>query len=116
LNSSTSVAASEASNAEKIALDLNIESVTNLTVQLGPMIASLVLPESHIRLPEIPLPTFDGRLKNWPDFRDRFHTLVDWKTNLSNIEKLYYLLRCLQAGPTDVVKGITVSKATYYLA
>lgn len=94
----------------------NAESVTNPTAQLGPAIAQLAPSESRIHLPEIPLPTFDGRLQNWPDFRDRFSTLVDQKAHLTNTEKFYYLLGCLQAGPTDVVKGITVSDATYNLA
>ncbi|KAF0748356.1 Reverse transcriptase domain-containing protein [Aphis craccivora] len=56
------------------------------------------------------------RLQNWPDFRDRFITPVDQKAHLTNIEKFYYLLGCLQSGPTDVVKVITVSDATYGLA
>uniref|UniRef100_A0A2S2NMQ9 Uncharacterized protein n=1 Tax=Schizaphis graminum TaxID=13262 RepID=A0A2S2NMQ9_SCHGA len=94
----------------------NAESVTNPTAQLGPIIAQYAPAGSQIRLPEIPLPTFDGRLQNWPDFRDRFSTLVDQKAHLTNIEKFYYLLGCLQPGPTDVVKGITVSDATYSLA
>jgi len=94
----------------------NAESVTNPTAQLGPVIAQLAPVDSRIRLPEIPLPTFGGRLQNWPDFRDRFSMLVDQKTHLTNIEKFYYLLGCLQPGPTDVVKGITVSDATYNLA
>jgi len=83
---------------------------------LGPLITSLAQLGSNIRLPEIPLPTFDGRLQNWPDFWDHFVTLVDQKAHLTNIEKFYYLLGCLQAGPTDVVKGITVPDATYDLA
>lgn len=117
--SSGSVAASEVSHPKKHSVDQDapeVESMLNPSARLGPRISSLAPPGSHIRLPEIPLPTFDGRLQNWPNFRDSFITLVDQKAHLSNIEKFYYLLGCLQPGPTDVVKGITVSDATYGLA
>lgn len=117
--SSGSVAASEVSHLEKPSVDQNapeVESVSNPSARLGPLISSLAPPGSNIRLLEIPLPTFDGRLQNWPDFRDHFITLVDQKAHLTNIEKFYYLLGCLLSGPTDVVKGITVSDASYGLA
>ncbi|KAF0721996.1 Uncharacterized protein FWK35_00015419, partial [Aphis craccivora] len=78
----------------------------------GPEIQS-----SHsVRLPEIPLPHFEGELADWPVFRDRFIALVDSRSNISNIEKLYYLLSCLQCEASDVVKGITVSNDTYSIA
>ncbi|CAI6370934.1 unnamed protein product [Macrosiphum euphorbiae] len=102
-SSDAGVAASVTSNNDKPGSDIvndNVDSVSNPTTQL----------------PKIPLPTFDGRLQNWPDFRDRFTILVGNRTHLSNIEKFYYLLGCLQSGPSDVVKGITVSESTYELA
>ncbi|CAH1710608.1 unnamed protein product [Aphis gossypii] len=88
----------------------------NPTAQVGPVIACTESSGSNVQLPKIPLPTFDGRLQSWPDFRDRFSILVGQRPHLSNIEQFYYLLGCLQTGPTDVVKGITVSETTYDLA
>lgn len=35
-----------------------------------------------VRLPEIPLPRFEGSLTNWPLFRDRFVALVDFSGGL----------------------------------
>ncbi|CAI6359355.1 unnamed protein product [Macrosiphum euphorbiae] len=102
-SSDAGVAASVTSNNDKPGSDIvndNVDTVSNPTAQL----------------PKIPLPTFDGRLQNWPDFRDRLTTLVGNRTHLSNREKFYYLLGCLQSGPSDVVKGITVSESTYELA
>jgi len=69
-----------------------------------------------VRLPEIPLPQFSGDLVDWPVFRDRFVTLVDCRSNTSNIGKFYYLLSCLELEASEVVKGITVSNDTYKLA
>jgi len=117
--SSGSVAAIEVSHLKKSPVDQDApkgDSVSYSTDQLGSLITKLAPPGSHIRLLEIPLPTFDGPLQNWLDFRYRFINLVDQKAHLTNIEKFYYFLGCLQAGPTDVVKGITVSDATYGLA
>ncbi|XP_022179960.1 uncharacterized protein LOC111040377 [Myzus persicae] len=116
ISSDSGVAASDFSNNDKPDVTDNVESVSNPTAQVGPVIESVAPTGANVHLPKIPLPTFDGRLQNWPDFRDRFTTLVGNRTHLSNIEKFYYLLGCLQPGPTDVVKGITVSETTYDLA
>ncbi|XP_025204443.1 uncharacterized protein LOC112601188 [Melanaphis sacchari] len=106
---------SETSVVDKLDGD-NTGLMVNPTAQVGPVIASTESSGSSVQLPKIPLPTFDGRLQSWPDFRDRFTTLVGRRAHLSNIEKFYYLLGCLQSGPNEVVKGITVSESTYELA
>ncbi|XP_025204843.1 uncharacterized protein LOC112601423 [Melanaphis sacchari] len=83
----------------------------------GQALVTPVIQSSHsVRLPEIPLPRFEGELADWPVFRDRFIALVDSRSNISNIEKFYYLLSCLQCEASDVVKGITVSNDTYSIA
>jgi hypothetical protein len=61
------------------------------------------------RLPEIPLPYFDGECQNWPAFRDRFNTLVAKDPNISDTVKFYYLIGCLHADPQEVIKGFTMS-------
>ncbi|XP_050546116.1 uncharacterized protein LOC126908247 [Daktulosphaira vitifoliae] len=68
------------------------------------------------KLPDIPLPKFDGELKNWPDFRDRFKSLIHQRPSLTNVDKFYYLLSCLQGDPSEVLKGITVAEETYAIA
>jgi len=83
------VAVSEISNNDKPdsgnIID-NVESVSNPTVQVGPFMASTAPSESNVHLPKIPLPTFDGRLQNWPDFRVRFTILVGNRIHLINIK------------------------------
>jgi len=44
-----------------------------------------------MRLPEIPLPTFDGECQNWPAFRDMFGNLVANNDKIPNVTKFYYL-------------------------
>ncbi|XP_022160333.1 uncharacterized protein LOC111026542 [Myzus persicae] len=73
-------------------------------------------PSHSVWLPEIPLPQFSGDLVDWPNFRDRFVALVGSRSNISNIEKFYYVLSCLELEASEVIKGITVSNETYPLA
>lgn len=68
------------------------------------------------RLPEIPLPYFDGECQHWPAFRDRFSSLVAANPNISNTHKFYYLIGCLHADPQEVIKGFTVSNDSFTLA
>jgi len=86
------------------------------SVKVQSEVASTVRSSHSVRLPEIPLPQFSGDLADWPVFRDRFIALVDSRSNISNIEKFYYLLSCLELEASEVVKGITVSNDTYSLA
>lgn len=71
--------------------------------------------KSLSRLPDIPLPTFEGDYRSWPNFRDRFSALVDKRHNLSNIDKMYYLIGCLKGAAADAVLGIPVSADNYEL-
>jgi len=71
---------------------------------------------TYSRLPELPLPTFAGDFHMWPTFRDRFTALVDVRPNLSNIDKLYYLMGCLQGTALEAIRGIPASQANYSLA
>lgn len=68
------------------------------------------------RLPDIPLPEFDGDFKYWPTFRDRFMALVDANTRLSSVDKMFYLIGCLRGTAADAVRGIPVSSESYDLA
>lgn len=68
------------------------------------------------RLPEIPLPSFSGSLFEWPVFHDRFDALVGRRTDLSNIERFYYLLGCLKGEALQAIHNIPVSEANYTLA
>lgn len=68
------------------------------------------------RLPEIPLPTFDGDLRLWPVFSNRFCSLIDARPHLSNVEKLYYLCGSLVGEAANVVKVFSMTASTYRLA
>lgn len=91
------------------------KSVLNgLSPASTPVPSVAVSRSSH--LPEIPLPSFEGNLPEWPVFRDRFVAFVVNRPELSNIERFYYLLGCLKGEALNTIKNISVSDVTYNLA
>ncbi|KAL4126593.1 hypothetical protein QTP88_010805 [Uroleucon formosanum] len=71
--------------------------------------------KSYSRLPEIPLPTFDGDLRDWVTFRNSFKSLLDKWPNLSDTDKIYYLVGCLKGDAAEAVRGIPLSGDNYHL-
>jgi len=65
--------------------------------------------KSYSRLPEIPLPTFDGDLREWLTFQNSFMSLLDKWPNLSDTDKMYYLVGCLKGAAAEAVRGIPLS-------
>ncbi|XP_055905489.1 uncharacterized protein LOC129940981 [Eupeodes corollae] len=48
-------------------------------------------PSVELKLPHIKIPTFDGSLKMWPEFKGLFEGLVNKNTSISDAHKLHYL-------------------------
>jgi len=67
------------------------------------------------RLPDIPLPEFDGDYRYWPTFCDAFESLVNSRPNICDIDKLYYLKGCLKGRAADAVRDIPLSAENYAL-
>lgn len=67
------------------------------------------------RLPDIPLPQFDGDYRYWPTFCGAFDALVDTRPNICEIDKLHYLIGCLTGRAADAVRGIPLSAESYAL-
>lgn len=68
------------------------------------------------KLPVIPLPQFSGDVHQWTTFRDRFNALVDNRPNVSNIDKMYYLIGCLHGPALDEIRTIPAAADNYDLA
>jgi len=58
---------------------------------------------SHIRLPTIALPTFEGNTCSWLYFRDTFEALIVNNPALSNVQKFHYLIASLKNEAKDVI-------------
>ncbi|XP_022162657.1 uncharacterized protein LOC111028347 [Myzus persicae] len=68
------------------------------------------------RLPEIPLPQFDGDIHKWPAFRDQFLAVVSQFPDIPDIERFYHLRSCIHGSAADIIRGILVSGATFAVA
>ncbi|XP_062538270.1 uncharacterized protein LOC134206557 [Armigeres subalbatus] len=70
----------------------------------------------HVRLPQIQLQTFNGDIDEWLSFRDLFTSLIHWKVDLPEVEKLHYLKGCLQGEPKALIDPLPITKANYQVA
>ncbi|XP_058449149.1 uncharacterized protein LOC131429118 [Malaya genurostris] len=57
---------------------------------------------SKARLPDIPLPKFDGHYENWLYFRNQFNAIIRRRDNLDDFERLHYLRMCLCGEARDL--------------
>lgn len=81
--------------------------------QAGPSSVSNLIPSS--RLPDIPLPKYEGDFHQWPTFRDQFYALVHSRS-IPKADKMYYLVSCLRGVAADAIRGIPMSEDNYDLA
>ena len=86
--------------------------------------ASILPPSStHIpdnpratRLPRIVIPSFSGQREDWKSFRDLFRSLIHEDSNLSNVDKLYYLKTHVQGDAWFAIDDLQVTAANYATA
>ncbi|XP_065081813.1 uncharacterized protein LOC135704278 [Ochlerotatus camptorhynchus] len=71
---------------------------------------------SHVRLPDLKLPTFSGNIDTWLNFHDLYVSLVHSSVKLSNIQKFYYLRSSLAGEALKLVQTITISANNYHVA
>lgn len=71
---------------------------------------------SHINLPKIALPHFNGDVINWRSFRDTFASLVHENPNLSNVERFHYLISSVSGAAIAVVRSVPLSGPNYEVA
>ncbi|KAF8764962.1 hypothetical protein HNY73_022985 [Argiope bruennichi] len=74
--------------------DLKSTSVSNSTN--GAIIKESIDKVTSIRLPEIPLPLFNGKIEEWNSFKQQFLNLINDNPNLTENQKCYYLRSCLR--------------------
>lgn len=62
--------------------------------------------KSSINMPKVQLPTFDGNVANWIRFKDSFNAMVIENTNLSDIQKLFYLDGCIVGEARNITEKV----------
>ncbi|XP_055584930.1 uncharacterized protein LOC129737791 [Uranotaenia lowii] len=71
---------------------------------------------SHVRLPDVKLPVFNGNIDSWLNFHDLFVSLVYCSHELSNIQKFYYLRSSLSGEALKLIQTISISANNYLVA
>lgn len=74
------------------------------------------LNQSNVKLPDIKLPVFSGEFESWMNFHDLFISLVHSSTNLSTIQKFYYLRSSLSGEALKLIQTIPISNEQYSVA
>ncbi|XP_066596918.1 uncharacterized protein [Prorops nasuta] len=67
----------------------------------------------HIKLPEVKLPTFDGKYESWLSFKNLFHSMIDTRDDLTDTDKLHYLKAALIGDAAKKVGIFTISDINY---
>ncbi|XP_055591303.1 uncharacterized protein LOC129743346 [Uranotaenia lowii] len=71
---------------------------------------------SKVKLPELKLPTFSGRIAEWITFRDTYKNLIHNDVGLSDIDKFTYLRTSLTGDALQEIASIEISSANYAIA
>ena len=84
----------------------------------GESIANITATESRPmkNLPRLNLPTFDGKLLDWPRFRDTYLSIVHEDKALSSVERFQYLRVSLKGPAFSVISNLRVEEANYTVA
>ncbi|XP_029166945.1 uncharacterized protein LOC114937597 [Nylanderia fulva] len=68
------------------------------------------------RLPKLNLPTFDGSIDKWENFRDRFTSLIRYDQTLSNVDRMHYLISCVKGEASNALSNLAVTDANFPVA
>ncbi|XP_055590512.1 uncharacterized protein LOC129742611 [Uranotaenia lowii] len=71
---------------------------------------------SRVKLPDIKLPVFDGKLRDWIPFRDMFDSLIHNNHQLSDIDKFTYLRSAISGEVLQEISSIELSADNYQVA
>ncbi|KAH7705564.1 Zinc knuckle family protein [Aphelenchoides avenae] len=66
-------------------------------------------------LTELPIEPFDGDIRRYPTFRDRFLDVVEGHPGLAPRHKLQYLLQLLRGEPFQLANNYQLTDANYYI-
>jgi hypothetical protein len=71
---------------------------------------------SHIKLPPIELPTFNGGHEHWISFSDMFKAMVHDHETLTDIQICHYLKSSLTGEAGELVSSLAMSSSNYKIA
>ena len=65
------------------------------------------------KLPQLTLPTFDGKVTDWPSFWDSFNATIHSCKGISKIDKFKYLSSCLIGEAKETLTGFNLTDVQY---
>jgi hypothetical protein len=71
---------------------------------------------THIKLPTITLPTFDGDTGSWLHFRDTFEAMIVNNRTLSNVQKFHYLIASLKNEAKALMSNLQITNENFTVA
>jgi hypothetical protein len=72
--------------------------------------------KSHVKLPVIALPTFEGDTCSWLHFRDTFEAITVNNTALSSVQKFHYLIASLKNEAKDLISNLQITNENFLVA
>lgn len=73
-------------------------------------------PITNVRLPEIKIPNFGGKIDDWVPFRDLFVSLIHSNQQLTAVQKMHYLRASLTDEAARIVSTLDISADDYQVA
>ncbi|XP_058448639.1 uncharacterized protein LOC131428610 [Malaya genurostris] len=74
------------------------------------------VPISRVKLPDIKLPSFGGKLKDWVTFRDSFRSLIHNNRQLEDVDKFIYLRSSVTGEAFQEICSVELSADNYEIA
>jgi len=71
---------------------------------------------THIKLPTIALPTFEGDTCNWLHYRDTLEAIIVNNTTLSNVQKFHYLIASIKNEAKHVISNLQMINENFLVA
>lgn len=99
-------------NAAIVQLHERVKYLTPIPATSGPHGSSPRFPQHKVTLPNIELPSFDGKPELFNKFINSFENLIS-KYNLSSFEKFSYLFKQLSGPAKKIVESLSLNNSNY---
>lgn len=95
---------------KKLSMDDQRQSIVPSNIDLN---STFRAPTTQPKLERIVVPSFDGNILNFRNFKGLFENLVHNNEDLSNVQKLYYLKQALVGDAKDFVRDFKLDDRAY---
>ncbi|XP_072400226.1 uncharacterized protein [Diabrotica undecimpunctata] len=97
------------------AIALIRNKIESLHVKVG-SVSSNYSPKTQVKLPEINIPQFSGKLSEWNSFYELFVALIVENVELSNVQRFMYLKSYLKGEPARLIENLQVTNDNFQIA